>query len=344
MKLARRIFEKHWNKETSYSDNWESSNPSIGQCAISALTFQDIFEGEICKIKVNNNESHYFNLISDNIYDLTADQFHGSLNYNDKVVVDRETILKNKETNDRYLLFKNSVFKELKKKLPKKEIEHISIRVPNYVAGSDKKPEVKVFCQTNASRKPLNDNLLTPGQNVYMKWTGGPIVATSKLVSWHSGKFENGNINKVRELTLGTNLFGLTDYWDSVSIKGNGNYTVTHLTDEKWIDNILYPATKSFGSSWVYLDTLEKKLKWLSLDHEPIKEKVTGRTIPSRIRFNVLKRDNFTCQYCGRKAPDVELHIDHIIPWSKVKEHKIENLQVACSDCNLGKSDKLLNE
>ena len=129
MKLARRIFEKHWNKETSYSDNWESSNPSIGQCAISALTFQDIFEGEICKIKVNNNESHYFNLISDNIYDLTADQFHGSLNYNDKVVVERETILKNKETNDRYLLFKNSVFKELKKKLLKNKCR---FSPPNY--------------------------------------------------------------------------------------------------------------------------------------------------------------------------------------------------------------------
>ncbi len=92
MKLARQIFEKHWTKETSYSDNWDSSNASIGQCAISALNFQDIFEGEICKIKVNNIVSHYFNLISDNIYYLTADQFHDNLNYNDKVVVKRETI------------------------------------------------------------------------------------------------------------------------------------------------------------------------------------------------------------------------------------------------------------
>ena len=73
-------------------------------------------------------------------------------------------------------------------------------------------------------------------------------------------------------------------------------------------------------------------------------EKETGRTIPKSLRFEILKRDSFTCQYCGRSAPNVTLHIDHIIPWSKVKEHKIENLQVACSDCNLGKSDKLLNE
>tara|TARA_B110000046_G_scaffold34410_1_gene37239 strand:+ start:7983 stop:8237 length:255 start_codon:yes stop_codon:yes gene_type:complete len=61
MKLARQIFEKHWTKETSYSDNWDSSNASIGQCAISALNFQDIFEGEICKKKVRNKA---FSLVS----------------------------------------------------------------------------------------------------------------------------------------------------------------------------------------------------------------------------------------------------------------------------------------
>jgi 5-methylcytosine-specific restriction endonuclease McrA len=32
--------------------------------------------------------------------------------------------------------------------------------------------------------------------------------------------------------------------------------------------------------------------------------------------------------------------VDHIIPWSIVKEHKIENLVTACAECNLGKSDK----
>jgi len=175
-----------------------------------------------------------------------------------------------------------------------------------------------------------------------MKWTGGPIVAVSKLVSWHSGKIENGNINKVRELTLGTNLFSLTEYWNSIQKKINCNYTVTHLSDEKWMDSPLFPIAKSFGSSWVYLDTLEKKLKWLSIDHEPISKKNNQRNIPKSLRFNVLKRDNFTCQYCGRKPPDVELHVDHIIPWSKVREHNEENLRVACADCNLGKRDKLL--
>jgi 5-methylcytosine-specific restriction endonuclease McrA len=68
----------------------------------------------------------------------------------------------------------------------------------------------------------------------------------------------------------------------------------------------------------------------------------TTRTITVRLRFMVLKRDNFKCCACGAspaKDPSVELHIDHIIPWSKGGETTIDNLQTLCSKCNLGKSD-----
>ena len=58
-----------------------------------------------------------------------------------------------------------------------------------------------------------------------------------------------------------------------------------------------------------------------------------------KIRFLILKRDNFTCQYCGRKAPEVILEIDHIIPKSKGGLKNLNNLKTACRDCNLGKKD-----
>ena len=54
-------------------------------------------------------------------------------------------------------------------------------------------------------------------------------------------------------------------------------------------------------------------------------------------RFAVLKRDNFTCQYCGRKAPDVQLEVDHIIPKSYGGSDKRTNLITACYECNIGK-------
>ena len=61
--------------------------------------------------------------------------------------------------------------------------------------------------------------------------------------------------------------------------------------------------------------------------------------IACRTRFETLLRDNFTCQYCGRKAPDVILHVDHKFPKSKGGSYEKNNLITACMDCNLGKSN-----
>lgn len=72
----------------------------------------------------------------------------------------------------------------------------------------------------------------------------------------------------------------------------------------------------------------------------------TTRSISQRIRYKVLSRDNFKCCACGAspaKDPSVELHVDHIIPWSKGGETTIDNLQTLCSKCNLGKSDLMLD-
>lgn len=64
-----------------------------------------------------------------------------------------------------------------------------------------------------------------------------------------------------------------------------------------------------------------------------------------RLRFEVFKRDNFTCVYCGRsvKEDKVKLHVDHIIPRSKGGKDVFSNLATACEECNLGKSDVLLS-
>jgi hypothetical protein len=61
------------------------------------------------------------------------------------------------------------------------------------------------------------------------------------------------------------------------------------------------------------------------------------------MRFEVFKRDSFTCQYCSAKPPRVPLEIDHINPVSKGGKNNIDNLITACFDCNRGKSDKKLS-
>ena len=68
------------------------------------------------------------------------------------------------------------------------------------------------------------------------------------------------------------------------------------------------------------------------------------KTIPKKIRFEVFKRDSFTCQYCGRHAPDVILECDHIVPVADGGKNTILNLVTACVDCNRGKGKTRLSD
>lgn len=222
------------------------------------------------------------------------------------------------------------------------ETEHVVIRKPEFVAGSKNKPEVGVFVQTHSKHIPLNLKKLMPKQLVWMKWTSGPIVAKSKILSWHEGTIKNGDVQHVRELTIGTNLFGLDKYWNHVSKMENCFFVVIKLYEEKWLDNLIYPKIKYNRNSWIYLDTEVKRKQWLSNYNPPIIKHESERNISVGIRFEVFRRDNFSCVYCGRSAPDVVLHADHKIPWKIVKEHELNNLVTACSECNLGKRDKII--
>jgi len=68
----------------------------------------------------------------------------------------------------------------------------------------------------------------------------------------------------------------------------------------------------------------------------------TKREISDRLRFRILMRDGFTCKKCGRspmKEMGVELHVDHILPWSKGGETIQDNLETKCKKCNLGKGN-----
>mgnify|MGYP003382218483 CR=1 FL=1 len=70
----------------------------------------------------------------------------------------------------------------------------------------------------------------------------------------------------------------------------------------------------------------------------------TPRFPSLRLRFKVLKRDNFSCAACGAspsKQHGLSLHVDHIVPWSLGGLTHDANLQTLCEKCNLGKSNVL---
>jgi hypothetical protein len=68
----------------------------------------------------------------------------------------------------------------------------------------------------------------------------------------------------------------------------------------------------------------------------------TSRPIGPKLRYEILRRDNFRCCACGRSPvthAGTSLQIDHKIPWSDGGESVPENLQTLCERCNSGKSD-----
>lgn len=60
--------------------------------------------------------------------------------------------------------------------------------------------------------------------------------------------------------------------------------------------------------------------------------------ISKRLRFEILRRDNHTCRYCGATASDVILTVDHVVPTALGGSDEPSNLVTACAPCNSGKS------
>lgn len=63
--------------------------------------------------------------------------------------------------------------------------------------------------------------------------------------------------------------------------------------------------------------------------------------LPKHLREAVIARDGHVCQLCGGDVEPGDIHIDHIIPWSRGGKHELGNLQVAHSTCNLRKGAKV---
>jgi hypothetical protein len=66
--------------------------------------------------------------------------------------------------------------------------------------------------------------------------------------------------------------------------------------------------------------------------------------VSKSVRFEVFARDQFTCQYCGRRPPEIVLELDHIHPRSKGGDDELTNLLTSCWDCNRGKAAKVISE
>lgn len=65
--------------------------------------------------------------------------------------------------------------------------------------------------------------------------------------------------------------------------------------------------------------------------------------VSKRLRYEILRRDNHACRYCGATAPDVKLNVDHVIPQALGGSDEPTNLVTSCRDCNAGKTSSMPN-
>lgn len=71
-------------------------------------------------------------------------------------------------------------------------------------------------------------------------------------------------------------------------------------------------------------------------------DKPGRKALSKKTRFDVFKRDLFTCQYCGAHPPGVLLHVDHVIAIAAGGANDKDNLVTACEPCNAGKGARPL--
>lgn len=212
---------------------------------------------------------------------------------------------------------------------------HIVIRRPEFVAGTRKRPEIGVFTQAHGGRKPVPWGQIDVGEAVWMKWTGGPIVAKARVGGFKC--IEDCTATQLRREVKGFKLCDRTDYWKALMTRGPFFGMAIFLEDEEWLGEARMPKARSRSESWVVLDTAQLQRAWLGSAAD---ERVPrgSRTIPEGLRFKVLRRDGFACVYCGRGHVDgVRLQIDHVVPWSMGGRTVFANLRTSCGACNRGK-------
>ena len=98
---------------------------------------------------------------------------------------------------------------------------------------------------------------------------------------------------------------------------------LVHLTDEQW-NRVILQA-----------DTMETEVLQLAADGKDVVKAIVRkceRQIAQQVSWNVYKRDNFHCRYCG--SADRPLTVDHLILWEEGGPSIEANLVASCRKCN----------
>lgn len=112
--------------------------------------------------------------------------------------------------------------------------------------------------------------------------------------------------------------------------------TLSTFTFEEWLEQPVGDDTTVIRSPSVRLSAPEVVLL-VHYDRVPCHEAPFTRR-------NLFLRDEFTCQYCGKKCNSDHLSVDHVLPRSRGGSTSWENCVLACVLCNAKKADRTLKE
>ena len=133
--------------------------------------------------------------------------------------------------------------------------QHIVIRREEFVAGTRDKPGSMVFTQTAINRRPVPWGRIDTSDTVWVKWSGGPIVAkgiVDKVI-----QIENCTPKKLRKAVRGTLLHDLDAYWSSRPRSFFG--MAIFCAEEQWLAQLIFPAAKGNMAGWIVLGNSEKE-------------------------------------------------------------------------------------
>jgi hypothetical protein len=88
--------------------------------------------------------------------------------------------------------------------------------------------------------------------------------------------------------------------------------------------------------------SFDGSLEWRKIKKVRVSEALKKPGLSKAKRFAILERDRFRCRYCGVEPDVATLQVDHVMPRSHGGSDDQKNLVTACSDCNIGKLDRLL--
>jgi len=170
------------------------------------------------------------------------------------------------------------------------------------------------------------------------------------MIKRHEEKIEQWKIESLRKIEKSKlKKYRTEQYQKSLDDDKAYNFYLTRKqTRYKQTNYIRTPykvvqTVNSFSCDYNFLFNRNEELKAINYECtlKEYNSKNQRKLMTKKLRQQIITRDNYTCQICGKYMPDeVGLHIDHIVSISKGGKTVPSNLQVLCSKCNGSKSNK----